>query len=65
MDIKFPGGEVTEVTVDSGAEESVRPCNWRELHLANASGAVIPHYGQRVVEVEAFFYGPDSVNLCP
>ena len=37
MDVNFPGGNFTEVTVDSGAEESVRPCNWREqfgLHKA-------------------------------
>ena len=67
MDVNFPGGNFTEVTVDSGAEESVRPCNWREqlglhkapkeLHLVNASGAVIPHYVQRVVRLKPFSKG--------
>ena len=65
MDVKFPGGERTEITVDSGAQESVCTSGWgevfglaradRKLNLINASGARIKHYGQRQVKVEAPF----------
>ena len=65
MDVKFPGGVRTEITVDSGAEESVCPKDWgaqfglkesdRRLNLVNASGGTIRHYGQREVKVEAPF----------
>ena len=65
MDVKFPGGVKTQITVDSGAEESVCPVGWgaefgteeldRRLNLINASGAKIPHMGQRLVKVEAPF----------
>ena len=65
MDVKFPGGVRTEITVDSGAEESVCPKGWgeqfglvqpdRRLNLINASGTNIAHYGQRHIMVEAPF----------
>ena len=65
MDVKFPGGVKTQITVDSGAEESVCPVGWgaefgteepdRRLNLINASGAKIPHMGRRLVKVEAPF----------
>ena len=65
MDVEFPGGFKTQITVDSGAEESVCPVNWGEefglgkpdkrLNLINASGAKIPHVGQRLVKVDAPF----------
>ena len=63
--LKFPGGVKTQITVDSGAEESVCPVGWgaefgteepdRRLNLINASGAKIPHMGRRLVNVEAPF----------
>ena len=65
FDVKFPKGERTAITVDSGAEESVCPLEWGEefglvkpdqrLNLINASGSHIAHYGQRQVKVEALF----------
>ena len=65
MDVKFPGGVKTQITVDSGAEESVCPVDWGEefgldkpdkrLNLINASGVKIPHVGQRLVKVDAPF----------
>ena len=48
MDVQFVGGEKTEITVDSGAEESVCPWGWgeqfriepadRPMFFKNASG---------------------------
>ena len=65
MVVKFAGGKQTEVTVDSGAEESVCPKEWgddfeivpaeRQLNLRNASGGKINHYGCRVVQVTSPF----------
>jgi hypothetical protein len=65
FDVKFPRGQKTAITVDSGAEESVCPMEWGEefglvkpdqrLNLINASGSRITHYGQRHVKVEALF----------
>jgi hypothetical protein len=65
MDVKFVGGESTEITVDSGAEESVCPWEWGEifpvdegvpkLKFRNASGGLIPHYGKREVRVTSSF----------
>ena len=65
FDVKFPKGEKTAITVDSGAEESVCPMEWgkefglsrpdQRLNLINASGNNISHYGQRKVKVEALF----------
>ena len=65
MRVKFPDGEETEITVDSGAEESVCPYEWgevfgisnstRTLNLINASGGIIQHYGTRTVRVQSPF----------
>jgi hypothetical protein len=65
MRVKFPNGEETEITVDSGAEESVCPYEWgeifginnsnRTLNLINASGGIIQHYGTRIVHVQSPF----------
>ena len=60
---KFPGGgERTEATVDSAAEESVSPPKWGEqfkmkppdewMKFTVASGAEATHYGQRDVKLE-------------
>ena len=65
MDVQFIGGEKTEITVDSGAEESVCPWKWgeqfgveppdRPMLFKNASGGVIEHYGKREVKVTSPF----------
>ena len=65
LDVKFVGGGETEITVDSGAEESVCPWSWGEmfpvdegvpkLRFRNASGGWIPHYGKREVRVVSPF----------
>ena len=63
MDVSFGnGGEWIEITVDSAAEESVCPHAWgkqfglrevgEKMNLVNASGAKIPHYGEREVVVK-------------
>ena len=65
VDIVLADGTETEITIDSGAEESVCPKNWagmyglsqvkagEEMKLVNASGKTIAHYGQRDVVFEA------------
>ena len=65
MDVKFMGGEDTEITVDSGAEENVCPKDWgqqfgiqevaKKQGFRNASGGRIEHYGQRDVIVTSLF----------
>ena len=65
LKVKFVGGKETEIVVDSGAEENVCPGWWGEnfgleeaakvLHLRNASGGRIPHWGQRSVKLVAPF----------
>eukprot|EP00973_Karenia_brevis_P035219 4859081-Karenia_brevis.AAC.1 len=60
MQVEFVGGGKTEITVDSGAEESVCPWEWGQqfgcrasrenMRLRDASGQIIPHWGSRVVE---------------
>ena len=65
LDVAFVGGEKTEITVDSGAEENVCPWEWgeqfgvqeaeRRLRFRNASGGEIVHYGQRDVQVVSPF----------
>ena len=65
MDVAFVGGEKTEITVDSGAEESVCPWEWgsqfptlpadKWLQFRNASGGFMEHYGKREVEVVSPF----------
>ena len=65
MEVNFVGGGSTQITVDSGAEESVCPWEWgsqfglkpadRWLAFRNASGGLIEHYGTREVLVESPF----------
>ena len=65
MDVSFAGGGRTEITVDSGAEESVCPWGWGEqfgvrpadrwMTFKNACGGTINHYGTREVLVESPF----------
>ena len=61
IDVSFVGGGKTNVTVDSGAEESVCPSEWGEnfsvtppkywMNLVGAGGDVITHYGERAVRM--------------
>ena len=65
MQVGFPGGEVTQITVDSGAEENVCPKWWgeqfateeggRKMKFTNASGGSITRFGERNVKVIAPF----------
>ena len=65
LDVYFVGGDKTEITVDSGAEESVCPWDWgrefktdfsgKKLHFRGANGAYIDHYGERTVYVKSPF----------
>ena len=65
MDVRFQDGAVSEVTVDSGAEESVCPWEWgsqfpvkdpvRRMSFKDASGGDILHYGSRDVVVVSSF----------
>ena len=65
MMVKFDGGEKTEITVDSGAEENVCPWNWGQqfgmrepttwVHFRDASGTQVPHHGEREVHVKSTF----------
>ena len=65
MDVCFMNGGKTEITVDSGAEESVCPWHWgtqfevrpaeRWMTFRNASGGTINHYGTREVKVVSLF----------
>ena len=65
MEVSFVGGEKTEITVDSGAEENVCPWEWgaqfetkaadKWMHFRNASGGHIEHYGKRDVLVASPF----------
>ena len=65
LEVSFVGGEKTEITVDSGAEENVCPWEWgsqfetkaadRWMHFRNASGGHIEHYGKRDVLVTSPF----------
>ena len=65
LDVAFAGGRKTEITVDSGAEESVCPWEWGEEFGVNqegqnmvfrgANGAWINHYGERKVFVQSPF----------
>eukprot|EP00973_Karenia_brevis_P027468 3788980-Karenia_brevis.AAC.1 len=60
MKVEFVGGGSTEITVDSGAEESVCPWAWGQqlgcrrvsqpMSFRNASGKLIPHWGSRSVQ---------------
>ena len=65
MDVNFVGGGRAEITVDSGAEESVCPWDWgtqfqlrpasKWMTFRNASGGIINHYGTREVMVVSPF----------
>ena len=66
MVVNFKGGKREEITVDSGAEESVCPKEWgskefglkkagSSLALRSANGTVIEHYGERDVWVTSPF----------
>eukprot|EP00973_Karenia_brevis_P040892 5657851-Karenia_brevis.AAC.1 len=66
MKVNFVGGGPTEITVDSGAEESVCPWEWGEfsfgcrnsqvpVRLRDAGGKLIPHWGSRRVQVVLTF----------
>ena len=60
MEVKLLGGEKTNITVDSGAEENVCPPDWGYqfglvppgvwMDFRNAIGDNLPHYGQREVK---------------
>ena len=65
MKVRFENGVETEITVDSGAEESVCPWSWGEqfgldqsgrvLNLVSANGSKIAHYGARKIFVVSPF----------
>ena len=65
MDVSFVGGGPVEITVDSGAEETVCPRNLgtefgirpasKWMTFKNASGGLINHYGTREVTVVSPF----------
>jgi hypothetical protein len=64
MDLKFEDGEATEVSIDSGAEESVCPVWWgskyglkpatKWMDFTGAGGRSLGHYGEGVVRVSTF-----------
>ena len=70
MDVSFVGGGRVEITVDSGAEESVCPWEWgsqfgtkpasKWMTFKNASGGFIDHYGTREVLVVSPFLRRDG-----
>ena len=65
LDVTFPSGERTSITVDSGAEENVCPWGWGDqfptrevdylMNFRGASGEYIGHYGQKDVVVASPF----------
>ena len=72
LDVTFASGKKAEITVDSGAEESVCPWDWGEEYGLSqsgqkmlsrwANGAWINHYGER--KLNRIFVGGDPLN-CP
>ena len=62
MVVQLIGGGRAEITIDSGAEESVCPYNWapqfavkpsqRLMRFRGANGNEIKHYGQKEIECE-------------
>ncbi len=64
MDLKFENGDITEVTVDRGAEESVCPRWWGQqygtppakvwMNLNGAGGHSLGHFGERTVLMTPF-----------
>ena len=65
MQVRFAGGEPTEIVVDSGAEEHVCPYEWGQqfgitepkvwMQFKRASGSNIEHFGSRDVMMESPF----------
>ena len=55
MQVGFPGGEVTQITVDSGAEQFATEEVGRKMKFTNASGGSITHFGERSIKVIAPF----------
>ena len=65
MAVRFVGGEKTEITVDSGAEDNVCPWEWGKqfkmmdadtwMLFKDASGGTIAHHGKRDVQVVSPF----------
>ena len=66
MRVNFIDGSSEEIVIDSGAEESVCPYEWglelygleeadRWIQFRWASGGIIDHYGQRVVQAKSTF----------
>ena len=66
MKVDFVDGSHQEIVIDSGAEENVCPYEWglelygleeadRWIQFRGASGSIIDHYGQRVVQAKSFF----------
>ena len=61
IDVVLSNGQKEEITIDSGAEESVCPWLWGEelgmkeatakISLVNASGKPITHYGSRDIDI--------------
>ena len=54
MQVGFPG-EVTQITVDSGAEQFATEEGGRKMKFTNASGGSITRFGERNVKVIAPF----------
>ena len=65
LEVSFLGGGMTEITVDSAAEESVCPWSWGAqfgvkdaeewMKFSSANGGNIAHRGQRLVKFESTF----------
>ena len=65
LDLNFVDGTKTEVTVDSGAEDSVCPLYWGDQYglkpakkwktFRSAGGDMIEHYGERIVRMSSPF----------
>ena len=64
MDVCLVGRGMVEITVDSGAEESVCPKEWcsmfptkpcKVINFRGAGGEAIKHFGERDIVVTASF----------
>ena len=65
LDVKFKGGPLTSITVDSGAKENVGPKDWGRqfgihvpeawMKFRGADGNYIKHHGQRDIIIESLF----------
>ena len=64
LDVKMQNGVWKEITVDSGAADSVSPIHWGnrfpmmtdvpKRRFVTAGGKALPHHGQRTVKVRPF-----------